>query len=105
MHSQQMFNECIARTGRAASLPTGVPHERARGSSSTGTPQATAHISPGALTDLPAANPKKEASDIALLLLRKLLEVLQGTHFACAIEHVSSSSPAEKENRAIDNGS
>ena len=38
----------------------------------------------GALTDLPAANAKKEANDVALLLLRKLLEVLKGTHFACA---------------------
>lgn len=36
------------------------------------------------LTNLPAANSQNEANDIALLLLRKLLEVLKGTHFACA---------------------
>lgn len=36
------------------------------------------------LTDLPAANPEKEANDIALLLLGELFEVLEGAHFACA---------------------
>jgi len=30
----------------------------------------------GVLTDLPAANPEKEANDIALLLLGKLFEIL-----------------------------
>jgi hypothetical protein len=47
-------------------------------------PQAAVHNLEGALTNLPAANPEKEADDIALLLLGKLLEVLKGTHFACA---------------------
>ena len=49
----------------------------------------------GALTNLPAANAEKEANDIALLLLGKLLEVLKGAHFACAISRVSSLSPTK----------
>lgn len=35
-------------------------------------------------TNLPAANAKKEANDVALLLLLKLFEVFEGTHFDSA---------------------
>jgi hypothetical protein len=59
------------------------------------TAKASVHSFEGALTDLPAANPEKEANDIALLLLGKLLEVLKGTHFACADSQVSSLSPTK----------
>ena len=96
MHSQQMFNECIARTGRVV-VPF-IDEISTRGQSSISSrnhhkPPST--VFEGALTNLPAANAEKEANDIALLLLGKLLEVLKGTHFACAISRVSSSSPTK----------
>jgi hypothetical protein len=98
-----MFNECIARTGRVVVLSAAASTREARIEFVVDrTTQAAVHILEGALTDLPAANPKKEANDIALLLLRKLLEVLQGTHFACAIRQVSTSSPANRTMRKID---
>lgn len=101
MHSQQMFNECIARTGRVSwfrwrKISTGRTESRFF---VRRTGKAAVHNIEGALTNLPAANPEKEANDIALLLLRKLLEVLKGTHFACAISQVSSSSPTNSGKR------
>lgn len=41
-------------------------------------------------TNLPAANAKKEANDVALLLLLKLFEVFEGTHFDSANTKLSS---------------
>ena len=72
-----------------ARIPTGKTRDHRRRNHQ----QAAVHSLEGALTDLPAANAEKEADDIALLLLGKLLEVLKGTHFACAISRVSTSSP------------
>jgi hypothetical protein len=43
------------------------------------------------LTELPAANSQKEAENIALLLLLKLLEVFESTHFDCNFQRVSLS--------------
>lgn len=79
MHSQQMFNECIARTERVVVPLTRflIGQKRIRRQQSHHKPLSTY------LTNLPAANAEKEANDIALLLLGKLLEVLKGAHFAC----------------------
>lgn len=81
MHSQQMFNECIARTGRR----WGRPRQKSPRGEMPGSVhhRATVHIlyrSGCSKTDLPAANAEKEAEHIALLLLLKLLEVFKGTH-------------------------
>jgi hypothetical protein len=43
------------------------------------TAQASVHDS-GCSTNLPATNAQKKANDIALLLLLKFLEILEGTH-------------------------
>lgn len=75
MHSQQMFNECIARA--AVNRNRGFPKKNPIA-------MPTVHMFSRILTDLPAANPEKEANDIALLLLGELFEVLEGAHFACA---------------------
>lgn len=83
MHSQQMFNECIARAvvNRNRGFPKKNPPLRCQPS--------TCSLGYRILTDLPAANPEKEANDIALLLLGELFEVLEGAHFACAVSPVS----------------
>lgn len=85
MHSQQMFNECIARTWQVVAPLTTIPTvtERICRQRSDHEPLSTFS------TNLPAANAEKEANDIALLLLGKLLEVLKGAHFACAISQLA----------------
>lgn len=81
MHSQQMFNECIAETGEQFSFPDHPAVLRA----STGGREGGLEVSsPPTLlisTYFPAADSEKEEHHIALLLLLKLLDVLEGTHF------------------------
>jgi hypothetical protein len=83
-----------SKNGASFVVPSAKDPDREKSSPSppetTNKPPSTIE---GALTDLPAANAEKEADDIALLLLGKLLEVLKGAHFACAVSQVSTSSP------------
>ena len=101
MHSQQMFNECIARTrvvgaGRFPNQhPNRPPPHRKRhffeetkreklpspirGGTSTRPHEAYLICS----TYLPASNSEEKLHNIGLLLLLKFLDIFEGTHLGC----------------------
>ena len=99
MHSQHMFNECIARTEQARGSIDEDPRLEYSSPIVDKARQTTVHNLEGALTDLPAADAEKEADHIGLLLLRQLLEVLEGTHLVCANSQISTSSPTNSRRK------
>lgn len=101
MHSQQTFNECIAKTGdeislsQSSSRPDGrlydpdsngcvqfrnrarpTTHRVERREREGARPQRIGVVS----TYFPAAHSEEEAHHIGLLLLLKLFDILEGTH-------------------------
>lgn len=102
MHSQLMFNECIAKT---RSLSLSLSLARGKGEREKEKREDSVHIIIHVnsmhccrfscvyafrvggmkvfLTYFPAADSEKESEDIRLLLLLKLFDVLEGTHLDC----------------------
>lgn len=76
MHSQQMFNECIAEAG---DLPAVSSQDDVDDGGNCLPPTVYRVV----LSYLPATDTEKEEHNIALLLLLKFLDVLEGTHFGC----------------------
>ena len=87
MHSQQMFNECIARAREAIRPLLSQPRIegcRRVGSQAHSRPQiyiAIERCIRCVLTYFPASYSEEEAQHVGLLLLLKLFEILEGTHF------------------------
>ena len=79
MHSQLMFNECIARSivKMSTSHVHNIPMSGYQIRSIDSVSMAYGRVE---LSYLPAADTEKEAQNIGLLFLLKLLDILEGTH-------------------------
>jgi hypothetical protein len=93
MHSQLMFNECIARTEglRAcyvslalSTTDLSVCPSRARETTQCPAPSPSTciyQLKRGCSTYFPASDSEEETQHIGLLALLKFFDVLEGTHF------------------------